>query len=142
VWLVASPPLLLAIVTPERVALVGVHSWAEDDYPNVAEWGIRGFSPGDLRHSSEPLLGWLAATGCTRVAIHFDVDTIDSDEIVLGLGVEPGGLTSAQVRRIVTDVRAAADVVGFTIAEYFPRQVMHMQQILREFPLISDRPTT
>jgi arginase len=83
-----------------------VHSWAEDDYPNVAEWGIRGFSPGDLRHSSEPLLGWLAATGCTRVAIHFDVDTIDSDEIVLGLGVEPGGLTGAQVRRIVTDVRA------------------------------------
>jgi arginase len=122
---------LPAIVAPERLALVGVHSWTEDDYPKIAEWGIRGFSPGDLRHSSEPLLGWLAATGCTRVAIHFDVDTIDSDEIGLGLGAEPGGLTSAQVRRIVTDVRAAADVVGSTIAEYFPRQVMHMQQILR-----------
>ena len=47
------------------------------------------------------------------------------------MGVEPGGLTGAQVRRIITDARAAADVVGFTIAEYFPRQVMHMQQILR-----------
>jgi arginase len=81
-----------------------------------------------------PLLGWLAATGCTRVAIHFDVDTIDSNEIVLGLGVEPGGLTSAQVRRIVTDARAAADVVGFTVAEYFPRQVIHMQQILTGLP--------
>jgi arginase len=61
------------------------------------------------------------------VAIHFDVDTIDSNEILLGLGAEPGGLSSTQVRRIVSDVRAAVDVVGFTIAEYFPRQVMHMQ---------------
>ena len=130
-----------ASVSPERVALVGLHSWTEDDYPNVAEWGICSFSPGDLRRSSEPVLGWLAATGCTRVAIHFDVDTIDSDEIVLGLGAEPGGLSSAEVRRIVTDVRAAADVVGFTIAEYFPRQVMHMRQILEGFPLIGDRST-
>jgi len=134
--------LLPAIVAPERVALVGVHSWTEDDYPNIARWGIRAFSPGELRQSTEPLLSWLAATGCTRVAIHFDVDTIDSDEIVLGLGTEPGGLTSADVRRIVTDARAAADVVGFTIAEYFPRQVMHMRQILDGLPLISDHPTT
>lgn len=74
--------LLPAIVSPERVALVGLHSWTEVDYPNVAEWGIRSFSPGDLRQSSEPVLGWLAAIGCTRVAIHFDVDTIDSDERV------------------------------------------------------------
>ena len=56
-----------------------------------------------------PLLDWLAGTGCTQVAIHFDVDTIDSDEIVLGLGAEPGGLTSVQVRRIVGDARAAGD---------------------------------
>jgi arginase len=134
--------LLPAIVAPERVALVGLHSWTDDDYPNVAHWGIRSFSPNDLRQSSDPLRGWLAATGCTRVAIHFDVDTIDSHEIVLGLGAEPGGLTSAQVRRIVTDTRAAADVVGFTVAEYFPRQVMHMQQILAGLPLIGDPPAS
>jgi arginase len=75
------------------------------------------------------------------VAIHFDVDTIDSNEILLGLGAEPGGLSSAQVRRIGSDVRAAVDVVGFTIAEYYPRQVMHMQKILEGLPLIDDRPT-
>jgi hypothetical protein len=33
------------------------------------------------------------------------------------------------------------DVVGFTIAKYFPRQVMHMQQILEGLPLLDDRPT-
>jgi arginase len=77
--------------------------------------------------------------GCSRVAIHFDVDTVDSNEIVLGLGAVPNGLTSAQVRRIVADVTSAADVVGLTIAEFFPRQVMHLQQNLQDFPLISRR---
>ena len=39
------------------------------------------------------------------------------------------GLTSSEVCRIVADLRAAADVVGLTIAEFFLRQVMHPQQI-------------
>jgi arginase len=82
------------------------------------------------------LLEWLAATGCSRVAVHFD--TVDSDEIVLGLGAVPGGLTNSQVRRLIADVSGAADVVGLTIAEFFPRQVMHLQQILDGFPLLSD----
>jgi hypothetical protein len=112
--------LLPATVSPDRVALVGLHSWSDDDLPNVAEWGIQSFSPDELRENSRPLLDWLASTGCTRVAIHFDVDTIDSNEIVLGLGAEPGGLTSGEVRRIITDIDGTADIVGFTIAEFIP----------------------
>ena len=70
------------------------------------------------------------------------MDTVDSNEIVLGLGAVPNGLTSQQVRRIVADVTAATDVVGLTIAEFFPRQVMHLQQLLEGFPLISPPTTT
>jgi len=129
--------LLPATVSPDRVALVGLHSWADDDFPNIAEWGIRSFGPDELRESAGPLLDWIAATGCSRVAIHFDVDAVDSNEIVLGLGIEPDGLTSAEVRRIVADVEGAVGVVGFTIAEFIPRQVMHLRQILNGFSLIS-----
>jgi arginase len=57
--------------------------------------------------------------------------------MAVGLGAEPDGLTSAQVRRIAADIDAAVDVVGLTIAEFIPRQVMHLQQILNGFPLIS-----
>ena len=128
---------LPATVSPGRVALAGPHAWAEADFQNVAGWGIQLFSPGELRESTRPLLQWLAATGCAHAAIHFDVDTIDSNEIVLGLGAEPDGLTSGQVRRIVADLDAAVDVVGLTIAEFIPRQVIHLQQILKAFPLIS-----
>jgi arginase len=129
--------LLPATISPERIALVGLHEWTEDDFPNVAMWGIQPYSPDQLLESSQPLLKWLADTQCSRIAIHFDVDTIDSNEIVLGLGAVPEGLTSQQVSRIVGNVAAAADVVGVTIAEFFPRQVMHLKRLLAGFPLIS-----
>src|SRR5215203_4868301 len=128
--------LLPATVSPEQVTLVGLHSWDDDDFPNIAEWGIRSFAPDELRGSTRPLLEWLAATGCSRVAIHFDVDPETANEIVLGLGIEPDGLMSTEVRRIVADAAGAADVVGFTIAEFIPRQVMHLRQIVDGFPLM------
>jgi arginase len=96
--------VLPATVSADRVALVGLHSWTDDDYPHLAEWGLHSFIPEELR-------------GC--------------NEIVLGLGAEPNGLTSAEVRR-VGDIEQAVDVVGFTIAEFFPRRVMHLRQIVRD----------
>ncbi|MDX3106421.1 arginase family protein [Nonomuraea angiospora] len=86
------------------MAPAGLHSWTDDDIGNVAAWGIRSFAPEELRSSTRPLLDRLAATGCSRVAVHFDVDTADSDEVRLGLGAEPAGLTGGQVRLIVADI--------------------------------------
>jgi hypothetical protein len=64
---------LPATLDPNQVALLGLHSWTEDDFPNVGRWGIRLFRPDDLHLSSKPLLDWLKASGCSCVAIHFDV---------------------------------------------------------------------
>jgi arginase len=71
--------LLPATVPADRVALVGLHAWTEDDIGNAADWGVHSFAPDALRTTSQPVLDWLTATGCSRVAIHFDVDTIDSN---------------------------------------------------------------
>lgn len=128
--------LLPATTDPHRVALAGLHSWTEDDFPNTAEWGITTFSPDDLRDSSRPLLDWLSSTRCARVALHLDVDVVDSNEVVLGLGAEPDGLTTAQVRRLVRDIDAVADVVGLTVAEFVPRQVMQLRGLLDGLPLL------
>ena len=79
-------------------------------------------------------------TGRSRVAIHFDVDTVDSTEVVFGLGAVPHGLGGAQVRRVVADVAAAAEVVGFTVAEFLPHQVIALRQLLNGFPLLTPAP--
>lgn len=129
---------LPSTVEGSRVALVGLHSWTDDDFPHIADWGLTTFSPDQLRTTSEPLLSWLAATGCTKVALHFDVGTVDATEVQFGLGFDVGGLTSAECRRVVADVTAATDVVGTTIAEFIPRQVIRLQQLLAGLPLIAE----
>ena len=128
---------LPATVPPEHVALVGLHEWFDDDHTNIATWGLQSFSPDDLRTDTAPLRDWLARTGVTRAAIHFDVDAVDSNEVILGLGAVPNGLTSDQIRRIITDLSEDVDVVAFTVAEFIPRQVVRMRQILDGLPLVS-----
>lgn len=132
----ALDALLPAHVSPERAAIAGLHAWTEDDIPHAEEWGVSTFSPDDLRASSRALLDWLAATGCSKVAIHIDVDVVDGDEQAFGLGVEPGGLRTEDVRRVVADIGGAAAIVGLTIAEYMPRQVLAMRRFLSGMPLV------
>ncbi len=132
--------LLPATTAPGRIALAGMHDWTDAEYPAIAdEWGLRVFAPDVLREHSTQLLDWFAGTGATKVAIHFDVDTVDADELQLGLGADRGGLTGAQARRVVADLDGAAEVVALTIAEYVPRQVMHLQRLLDGFPLLGGR---
>ena len=49
--------------------------------------------------------------------------------------VLPGGLTRAQVRRIIADLDEAADVVGLSIAEFIPRSVLAMEALVDGLPL-------
>lgn len=124
-------------VSGDRVALVGMHDWTNPAHEaTAAQWGLTVFPPDTLRIDTRPLLDWLRGTGASKVAIHFDVDTIDADEVQLGLGFDRGGLTSAQAKRVVADVREQVDVVAFTVAEYVPRQVMHLQALLDGMPLL------
>lgn len=130
-------------VSTDRVALVGMHDWTNPAHAaTAAEWGLTVFAPDTLRTDTKPLLDWLSGTSATKVAIHFDVDTIDADEVQLGLGYDRGGLTSTQARRVVADVHAHGDVVALTVAEYVPRQVMHLQSLLDGFPLLGRADTT
>jgi hypothetical protein len=75
--------------------------------------------------------GHRAAHGCRSTS------TSTPSKSSSGWAPFPAGLTGAQVRRVVTDLSAAADIVALTIAEFFPRQVMHLRQILDGFRLIT-----
>lgn len=106
---------LPATVPASRIALVGIHDWTSAAHEQTAkEWGLSVFSPEALRQDSTSLLEWLRKTGASKVAIHFDVDTIDADEVQLGLGYDRGGLTTEQAHRVVADVEGQAEVVAFS----------------------------
>lgn len=127
---------LPAIFDPSRVALAGLHDWVEDAYANIGRWALATFAPNELRSSSTPLLDWFRSTGASKLAIHFDVDTIDCNEMTLGLGAVPGGLRSAEVRRLVADLAGVGDVVGLTVAEFIPRNLLQLGTVLAGMPLI------
>ena len=124
-------------IDPSRIALAGLHDWVDDAYAHVAQWGLTAFGPEDLRSSSAPLIDWFRSTGASRLAIHLDVDTIDSNELPLGLGLIPGGLSAAQTHRLVADLGEAADVVGLTIAEFLPRRLLTLGTVLADLPLVN-----
>lgn len=124
-------------IPAERIALAGMHDWTDETLPPLAdEWGLTVLPPDRLRDGAAPLLAWLRGTGASHVAIHFDVDTVDADEVRLGLGADRGGLSGAQANRVVAEVAAELDVVALTIAEYVPRQAIRLRQILDGFPLL------
>jgi arginase len=82
--------LLPATIAADRVALVGMHDWTDPTLPAIAdELGLTVFDPDALRSDTAPLVDWLHRSGATKAAIHFDVDTIDANEIQLGLGSRP-----------------------------------------------------
>ncbi|MCQ9368361.1 arginase family protein [Brevibacterium sp. 91QC2O2] len=126
---------LPAHVDSSRLALVGLHDWVPDAYAHVDQWGLRAFTPTDLRKTSSGLLDWLASTGAGKVAVHLDVDTVDSAEAVLGLGQVPDGLNRAQIRRVIGDIAEVADIVGLTIAEFIPRDVLAIEELIDGLPL-------
>lgn len=129
--------MLPAQVPAARIAYAGLHDGEPDALPHLDQWGLRAFGPEDLRTSSAPLLDWLAGTGATRVAIHLDVDVVDSEEAVLGLGRVPGGLRRAEVNRIISDLAERVDVVGLTLAEFVPRSVLQLLELVDGLPLIA-----
>lgn len=127
--------MIPATVDPSKVALAGLHDWEDDAYVNVSRWGLATFSPDELRESSTLLLSWLKNTGASKVAVHLDVDVVDSNEVVLGLGTVPDGLTRQQVNRLINDLAGVADVVGLTVAEFIPRDLLNLRGLVRGLPL-------
>lgn len=105
---------------------------------NFRRWGIKHLGPDQLRESPKPLLEHLASLGCSKVALHVDVDCIDADQFHLGMGAEPGGLTASQARAVVTAVseHSELDVVGLTVGEFIPRQVLAVRELLGSVPLL------
>lgn len=75
------------------------------------------------------------------MAIHLDVDVVDGMEAVLGLGVVPGGLSRTQVNRLVADIAEHAQVVGLTLAEFVPRNLLQLLEMVEGMPLVG-RPRT
>lgn len=128
--------MLPATYDGNDVLLAGLHSWTEDDYPHLAQWGIQSFTPNDVTKAPEKIVEELRARGFSKLAVHCDVDVIDAKQIGLGLGLEPDGITSHAAKNFLQILDKEFDVVGLTLAEFIPRNLMILNDIFSSLSLV------
>ena len=128
--------LLPAKTMPRQCLLVGLRAWDEGMQERQKQLEIQGLSPEQIRTDSNAVLNWLKATGASKVLIHFDLDVIDPQEMIAGVGVEPHGMKIAEVVQVIQDIHAQYEVVGLTIAEPMPRIAIKLKSMLDEMPLM------
>ena len=95
--------------------------------------------PAKIKVSNSILVGLCSwDEGISKIAIHFDLDVLDSNEMIAGVGVDPNGMKIAETVRLIQDIAQQYDVEGLTIAEPMPRIAIKLKCILSEMPLLKD----
>ena len=128
---------LPAKIDPSKILFVGLRDWERDEIKvRQNEYGIKHLTPEETVSGSEKVIEWLRNTGASNVAIHFDMDVLDPNEIIAAVGVVPGGMKIAEVVRVINDVAKEKNLVGLTVAEPMPRTAIILKDMLNQLPLL------
>lgn len=130
--------LLPGRVDANNALIVGLRAWEKGGRERQKELGIKSLSPTEVIPNSTKVLDWLDERGVSKVLIHFDLDVLDPNEIIAGVGVEPNGLKINEVVRLINDISANYDLVGLTVAEPMPRIAIRIQNMLNQLPLLQE----
>lgn len=128
--------MLPARVAADRALIVGLRSPEGDDMLRPGKFGVRWMSAGSANHGSDGTLAWLRQSGARRVAVHLDLDVIDPADLAMAVARDARGLTLDAVVRLIDDIAREFDLVGLTIAEPMPREVIKLRRLLHSLPLM------
>lgn len=128
---------LPATLPTGRVLLAGVHAWDDQDSHTHESWGLRLIPPAGGESFVGDVLAWVRGTGARHVAIHFDLDVINSDEHAFGMAWEKDGISKATALGTIAAVAEEFDLVGLTVAEFVPREAIALRSLLRTLPLMA-----
>ncbi len=130
---------LPAAIPTERMLIAGLRDWERDEIKmRQREMGILHIAPEELRKSSTSIIEWLDRTNCEHVSIHFDLDVLDPEEILLAAGWAPNGLKMEEVVRLINDISAYKEVCALTIAEPMPRSCINLRNTLKGIRLFTE----
>lgn len=133
---------------PSRVMIAGLNAWTESEGRILKELGLRHTPATDLADSSQPILDWIAAEGITHLAVHFDLDVLDAVHFSPLLfnkpdapenafdGIVQGSMRLEQVIRLLQDVGRVSDMVGLTIAEFLPWDMLRLKEAFAGLPIM------
>ena len=135
-------------LSPSRVMIAGMSDWTEAEGRILGELGIRHTRAADIADSSLPILDWIKAEGISHLAVHFDLDVLDPAHFSPLLfnrpdqpddafaGIVQGTMRLGQIVRLLQDVDGACDMVGLTIAEFLPWDMLRLANALASLPIM------
>lgn len=132
---------------PSQVLLVGMEGFdSPKEVENIRAFGLRVLPPEDVAANSDAVLAWVRENGVENLAVHLDLDVLDPATFFSQLTNDPdatekyptvkGKLHMAQVTRLLRDVSAHTNVVGLTIAEFFPWDALHLQKMMSQLEIM------
>lgn len=132
---------------PSQVLLVGMEGFdSPKEVENIKAFGLRVLPPKDVAANSDAVLVWVRENGVENLAVHLDLDVLDPATFFSQLTNDPdatekyptvkGKLHMAQVTRLLRDVSAHTNVVGLTIAEFFPWDALHLQKMMSQLEIM------
>ena len=115
----------------------------------IEEKKIRYATPQDLEKDSSPIINWIKENKFKHLCIHLDLDVLSPKYFMSNVyhmpnppkfDFEPavGELDLKTVTRIINDAGKEAEMVGFSIAEYFPWDILHMREEFSKIDILNE----
>lgn len=99
---------------------------------------FKKISAESVNKNSEEVLSFLSKTGKRNVLVHLDLDGLDPTELRSAVAADPNGVGLIAASRLINDIAQCFNLVGLTIAEPMPREVIKLRNLLHSLPLISE----
>jgi agmatinase len=103
-----------------QVGARGIGSARPDDVDSALAWGANLFPMTNFDGVGiDGVISTLPEGG--NLFINLDIDALDPSEMPAVIGPAPGGLTSRQIGSMIAKASTKCRIVGFSMAEFFPR---------------------
>ena len=113
----------------------------------LKEKNLKYAVPEDLKENSNKITDWIKENGFKQVLIHLDLDVLSPTQFRSLLCNEPnlptpdyaiGEMNLKDIVRIIVDISKTAKLVGFSIAEYMPWDIINMRKEFSKIDIFQD----
>ena len=113
----------------------------------IQEKKIKYATPNELKENSDAIINWMKENGFKHALIHLDLDVLTPKLFRSLLCNEPnlptpdyaiGSMELKDIVRIIVDISKQAELVGFSIAEYMPWDIINMRKEFSKVDIFKD----
>ncbi|MGH1592549.1 arginase family protein [Yersinia proxima] len=135
-------------LSPSKIMIAGIHDPLAYESEYLNRYKIATSGPEEVKNGAKEVKEWIAREKIEYLAIHLDLDVLDASLFRSVLFAKPGRgkhdfgdvaegkLTIEDVLKLINQANSEAEVVGLTIAEHLPWDMLNLKNMLNELPLL------